>query len=245
MDAAEPLYAAGGTEDDRAAVKRAVLDKLIYSVGKDPAHAVPRDWFVALSLAVRDRMVDQWMETTRRIYRNRQKRVYYLSMEFLIGRLLTDTMANLGMTEACRGALHDIGVDFDSVLQREPDPALGNGGLGRLAACFLDSMANLGIAAYGYGIRYEHGLFRQSFDDGNQVEQPDDWLTLGNPWEFERPEVAYPIEFGGHVETDETGKITWISGEQILASAYDTPVPGWGGGHVNTLRLWSARKSVV
>ena len=222
------------------ALGKSILERLAYTVGKDPAHAVTRDWCVALSLAVRDRLVDRWMASTRRSYAEGRKRVYYLSMEFLIGRLLADAMANLGITEACRGAIEGFGVDFDAVLDSEPDAALGNGGLGRLAACFLDSMSNLGIAGYGYGIRYEHGLFRQSIRDGWQVEEAEDWLTLGDPWEFERPEVVYAIDFGGSVEADADGGGRWHPGERVLAAAYDTPIAGWGGHHVNTLRLWSA-----
>jgi glucan phosphorylase len=163
-------------------LKRQILERLVYSVGKDVEHAVDRDWCVALTLAIRDRLVDGWMETTRRIYRERRKRVYYLSMEFLIGRLLGDTLSNLGLTEVCRHAMADLGVSLDAILEEEPDAALGNGGLGRLAACYLDSMATLGIAGFGYGIRYQHGLFRQRIVDGWQVEEAEDWLTQGrNP----------------------------------------------------------------
>jgi starch phosphorylase len=228
---------------DEAALARSVLEKLIYAVGRDPARAISRDWGVALSLAVRDRIVDCWMSSTRQTYRDGRKRVYYLSMEFLIGRLLRDSMANLGIIEPCRAALATFGVDFDEVLESEPDAALGNGGLGRLAACFLESLSRLGITAYGYGIRYEHGLFRQSFRDGWQAEDVEDWLTMGHPWEFERPEVTYPIGFGGVVESGPDGHPSWRPSEQILAKAYDTPIPGWQGQHVNTLRLWSAQPS--
>jgi starch phosphorylase len=226
---------------DEAALRESILEKLIYAVGKDPDHAGARDWGVALSLAVRDRIVDFWLPTTRRTYEERRKRVYYMSLEFLIGRLLRDSMANLGITEQCRAALAGYGVDFSEVLESEPDAALGNGGLGRLAACFLESMSRLGIACYGYGIRYEHGLFRQSIRDGWQIEHAEDWLTMGHPWEFERRDVVYPIGFGGTVEAGPDGRMTWRASEQVLAKAYDTPVAGWQGAHVNTLRLWSAR----
>jgi starch phosphorylase len=224
-----------------AELKSALLDRLLYSVGKDPAHAVPRDWCVALTLAVRDRIVDRWMESTRRTYETGAKRIYYLSMEFLIGRLLADAMSDMGLTEACRRALDELGVDFQAVLASEPDAALGNGGLGRLAACYLDSMATLGIAGFGYGIRYRHGLFRQRLADGWQVEQAENWLTLGNPWEFERPESSYMIHFGGHADPARPREARWEPGETVIASAYDTPITGWGGAHVNTLRLWSAK----
>ncbi len=168
---------------------RAIVAKLTYTVGKDPAHAQPHDWFMATAYAVRDRIIDRWMETTRRTYEESRKRVYYLSVEFLIGRLLFDALSNLDGVEPVREALADLGVDLDDLRALEPDAALGNGGLGRLAACFMDSLATLGVAAYGYGIRYEHGLFKQQIWDGFQHEVPEDWLSYGNPWEFERREV--------------------------------------------------------
>lgn len=219
-------------------LKRRILERLVYSVGKDVGHAFPRDWCVALTLAVRDRLVDQWMGTTRRVYTEGRKRVYYLSMEFLIGRLLGDTISNLGLTDVCRQAMAELEVDLDEVLTEEPDAALGNGGLGRLAACFMDSMASLGIAGFGYGIHYEHGLFRQRLGDGWQIEEAEDWLTQGgNPWGFERPEAAYTVSFGGEIHP-ENG--TWRPAEQVVASAHDMPIAGWEGNHVNTLRLWAA-----
>ena len=229
---------------DRASLRRAILEKLIYAVGKDPGHATIHDWFQATALAVRDRMVDGWMDTTRSVYRRNEKRVYYLSLEFLIGRLLGDSMRNLGIEDAVTGALADLGVDARSVLRVEPDAALGNGGLGRLAACFMESMATVGIAGFGFGIRYDHGLFKQVFADGWQVERPEDWLVYGNPWEFERPEVAYPVRFYGHVreETGPRGRVRriWDDGQQVLAIAYDTAIVGWRGASINTLRLWKA-----
>ena len=225
----------------------AIVDKLVYAVGKDIKTASPRDWFVALALAVRDRIVDRWMSATRRTHQAGTKQVYYLSVEFLIGRLLMDGLTNLGITEQAREALAVLGVDLADVRAQEPDAALGNGGLGRLAACFMESMASVGLPAYGYGIRYEHGLFRQAVSDGWQHEMPEDWLAYGNPWEFERPEVVYPISFGGFVE--QTGgeggtspvKYIWHPRETVNAVAYDTPIIGWRGKHANTLRLWSAR----
>ncbi|PVZ10292.1 MULTISPECIES: glycogen/starch/alpha-glucan phosphorylase [unclassified Pseudomonas] len=219
----------------------AVLAKLTYAVGKDPEHAFEHDWFQAIALAARDQMVDHWMDHTRQIYRSQQKRVYYLSLEFLIGRLLTDSLSNMGLLEVARQALDSLGVDFDKIKVLEPDAALGNGGLGRLAACFMESMSTLGVAAHGYGIRYEHGLFRQAVIDGWQQEQTETWLDFGNPWEFERPEVIYPISFGGHVEASRLGRQVWVPSETVRAVAYDTPVVGWRGKSVNTLRLWRAR----
>ncbi|PSS56768.1 glycogen/starch/alpha-glucan phosphorylase [Pseudomonas sp. BBP2017] len=228
-----------------AAFRTAVLDKLTYAVGKDPEHAFDHDWFEAIALAARDHMVDHWMDHTRQIYRSSQKRVYYLSLEFLIGRLLYDSLSNLGLLEVAREALSGLDVDLERIRLLEPDAALGNGGLGRLAACFMESMSTLGIAAHGYGIRYEHGLFRQAVVDGWQQEQTENWLDFGNPWEFERAEVIYPISFGGSVETvhDANGqqRQVWWPAETVRAVAYDTPVVGWRGASVNTLRLWRAR----
>ena len=225
--------------------RAAVLDKLTYAVGKDPEHAFDHDWFEAIALAARDHMVDHWMDHTRQAYRRSQKRVYYLSLEFLIGRLLYDSLSNLGLLDIAREALDGLDVDLERIRLLEPDAALGNGGLGRLAACFMESMSTLGIAAHGYGIRYEHGLFRQAVVDGWQQEQTENWLDFGNPWEFERAEVIYPISFGGSVETvqDTHGqqRQVWWPGETVRAVAYDTPVVGWRGASVNTLRLWRAR----
>ncbi len=237
----EPLVRDAEVADFRAAV----LAKLTYAVGKDPDHAFDHDWFEAIALAARDHMVEHWMDHTRQIYRKGQKRVYYLSLEFLIGRLLYDSLSNLGLLDIAREALTELGVDLERIRLLEPDAALGNGGLGRLAACFMESMSTLGVAAHGYGIRYEHGLFRQAIVDGWQQEQTENWLNFGNPWEFERPEVIYPISFGGHVETvtDSEGqqKQVWWPSETVRAVAYDTPVVGWRGSSVNTLRLWRAR----
>jgi starch phosphorylase len=230
---------------DIVTLRRTLVAKLTYAVGKDPIVASDRDWFVATALAVRDRIVDRWMPSTRAIYLEGRKRVYYLSQEFLIGRLLFDSLNNLGLTELMRAALAELGVDLDRLRNIEPDAALGNGGLGRLAACFMESMATLSIPAYGYGIRYDHGLFRQVIKDGWQQEYPEDWLSFGNPWEFERPEVDYKVGFGGTVEAvraeGDTARHVWHPTEIVQAVAYDTPVVGWRGRHVNTLRLWSAR----
>jgi starch phosphorylase len=232
-------------QPDAPSMKAQILAKLVYSVGKIPVAATRRDWFVATTLAVRDRIVDRWMTSTRESYENGNKRVYYLSLEFLIGRLLGDALTQFQLTDAVRSALDDLGVNLDDLKSIEPDAALGNGGLGRLAACFMESMATLGIAAYGYGIRYDHGLFRQVIQDGWQHEYPEEWLSFGNPWEFERSEVDYSVGFGGHVEAvnghDGNPRQVWHPAETVEAVAYDTPVPGWRGRHVNTLRLWSAR----
>ena len=237
--------ASGPSEDDVAVLRRAILAKLTYSICKDPAVATDRDWFVATALAVRDKIIERWLPATQASYRKEHKRVYYLSLEFLIGRLLFDGLNNLGLIEPTRAALAELGVDLDRLRTIEPDAALGNGGLGRLAACFMESMATLSVAAYGYGIRYNHGLFQQVIKDGWQLEYPENWLSLGNPWEFERAEIAYSIGFGGHVDAstgaDGTSHQVWHPAESVRAIAYDTPVVGWRGVHVNTLRLWSAR----
>ena len=230
---------------DVAAIKRAIANKLIYAIGKDPVTARPEDWLHAAALAVRDQLVERWMRTTRAQYQQDVKRVYYLSAEFLIGRTFTNALLALEIAPAVRQALADFEVDFDAMVELEPDAALGNGGLGRLAACFLDSMATLGVPGMGYGIRYEYGMFRQTLVDGRQVEVPDYWLTHGNPWEFPRPEVTYRVCFGGHVEHLHGAKPgdrrRWLPTEDVQAMAYDTIVPGYGTQATNTLRLWSAK----
>ena len=234
-------------EGETEAFKTDILAKLISAVGKDPEHASACDWLIATSLTARDRLTLRWMESTREIYAGEEKRVYYLSMEFLIGRLLIDSLANLGLLETCEEALAEHGQSLNELKELEPDAALGNGGLGRLAACFLESMGTVGVAGFGYGIRYDHGLFRQAFDDGIQIEKPEDWLSFGNPWQFERPEVVYEIGYGGVAagnsvdKSDEPRRARWHPAKKVLAVAFDTPIAGWEGRRVNTLRLWSAR----
>lgn len=222
-----------------------IIERLTYGIGKDAKVAKPHDWLTATILVVRDRIIDRWMESTRETYATNAKRVYYLSLEFLIGRLMRDAMSNLGLMEEIRAALGSLGVDLSIIAGLEPDAALGNGGLGRLAACFMESMATVNIPAYGYGIRYVHGLFRQQMADGWQVELPETWLAHGNPWEFERRESAYEIGFGGGVETMNTGndeiRHVWKPSERVIAMAFDTPIVGWRGTRINTLRLWSAQ----
>lgn len=230
---------------DVAAMRDAIEQKLYYQVGKNRIAANNRDWYVATALAVRDRVVDGWHRSTDATYESGAKRVYYMSLEFLIGRLLRDNLGNLGLSDIVQSALDELGVDFDAIRGMEPDAALGNGGLGRLAACYLESMSSLAIPAIGYGIRYEHGLFRQIVKNGFQLEYPEDWLELGNPWQFERPEISYDIGFGGAVamvsDTDSMAEHVWHPAERVSAIAYDIPIVGWRGRHVNALRLWSAR----
>lgn len=220
-------------------MKTDILNRLKYSLGKDAENASTYDWRIAVSLVLRDQMVETWFRSTKETYEASPKRVYYLSMEFLIGRLIEDMISNLQMEDTVKAAIAELGQDYNTIVHDEPDAALGNGGLGRLAACFMDSLATLGIPAFGYGIRYEHGLFEQSFAQGQQVEKPETWLTQRHAWEFERPEARYRIGFGGHVEHHE-GKAHWHPGEVVMATAHDTPVVGWKGEWGNTLRLWSA-----
>ncbi|MGB3644885.1 MAG: glycogen/starch/alpha-glucan phosphorylase [Mesorhizobium sp.] len=222
-----------------------VLQALKYRIGKDATVATPYDWLTASIKVVRDRVIDHWMKGTKEAYEKQEKRVYYLSLEFLIGRLMRDAFSNLGLMETMREALASLGVDLDRIAALEPDAALGNGGLGRLAACFMESMATVDIPAHGYGIRYANGMFRQEIQDGWQVELPETWLDHGNPWEFERRERAFEVGFGGAVESvagSEEGsdeRHAWHPNERVLAVAYDTPVVGWRANRVNTLRLWS------
>jgi starch phosphorylase len=234
-----------GVNADETALRDAIAAKLTYVVGKDADIATDHDWYCATALAVRDRIVDIWQATRRETQQRKKKRVHYLSIEFLIGRLLFDTLTNLRLVEPVRNALADMGVNLDKLALAEPDAALGNGGLGRLAACFMDSMAALKIPAYGYGIRYEHGLFEQRIRDGWQQESPENWLVRGNPWEFSRAEISCTIGFGGTVEyiggDETTARAIWYPSEQVIALPYDIPIAGWNGRHVNALRLWSAR----
>ncbi|ADV14048.1 MULTISPECIES: glycogen/starch/alpha-glucan phosphorylase [Mesorhizobium] len=229
---------------DPKTLAREVLVALKYRVGKDTAVATQYDWLTASIKVVRDRIVDRWMQATKEAYDQKEKRVYYLSLEFLIGRLMRDAFSNLGLMDNMREALSSLGVDLDLIAALEPDAALGNGGLGRLAACFMESMATVDIPAHGYGIRYANGMFRQEIHDGWQVELPETWLDHGNPWEFERRERSFEVGFGGSVEsiTSKDGRLerhVWKPTEHVLAVAYDTPVVGWRANRVNTLRLWS------
>ncbi len=222
-----------------------IVKALKYRIGKDATVATPHDWLTASIEVVRDRIIDHWIESTKETYDLKEKRVYYLSLEFLIGRLMRDAFSNLGLLDPMRKALASLGVELDVIAGLEPDAALGNGGLGRLAACFMESMATVDVPTHGYGIRYANGMFRQEISDGWQVELPEDWLDHGNPWEFERRERSFEVGFGGHVESVTSGKgklerHVWKPIERILAVAYDTPVVGWRGKRVNTLRLWSS-----
>src|SRR5512138_329338 len=200
---------------DKEALKRSLVNLLVYTMGKDHITATHRDWFHTTAYAIRERLIERWMETMRSYYQADAKRVYYLSLEFLTGRLMANSLLNMGFYDACREALGDLDLDIHRIMELENDAALGNGGLGRLAACFLDSLATLGIPGYGYGIRYEYGMFRQELVDGWQVEQPDEWLASAHPWEFPRPERTYPVSFGGKVEHRDH-RAYWVVGETVL-----------------------------
>jgi starch phosphorylase len=229
---------------DRDAFERTFASHVEYTLAKDEYSVTPRDNYHAIALSVRDRIADRWNKTQQTVFRRAERRVYYLSLEYLVGRLLGDAMLNMGVTSEVRAALSDLGIDLDQIAQLEDDAGLGNGGLGRLAACFLDSMATLRIPNIGYGIRYEYGIFRQTIVDGAQYEQPDNWLRYPNPWEVARPERLYTVRFGGRVESHmDHGRehFAWVDGETVMAMAYDTPVPGYRNDFVNTLRLWSAK----
>ncbi|MDX1253065.1 MAG: glycogen/starch/alpha-glucan phosphorylase [Gammaproteobacteria bacterium] len=230
---------------DAESIKYSLANRLEYSAGKDLYTATDRDWLNVTSYVVRDRLMERWMETMRSYYKEDAKRIYYLSLEFLIGRTLGNSLLNMGVHDACHQALRDIGLNLEEIRELEPDAALGNGGLGRLAACFLDSMATMSLPAYGYGIRYEYGMFTQRIENGRQVEHPENWLRYGNPWEFPRPEVLYPVKFHGRVVEypDESGqrRYHWVETDEVMAMAYDTPIPGYKTNTVNNMRLWSAK----
>ena len=232
---------------DNTSIKDALNERLIYSVGKDSMTATDRDWFMTSAYMVRDRLIDRWMQTMSSYYELNAKRVYYLSMEFLIGRSLMNGLHNLKMEQPTRQALQELGVALEKIREVEFDAALGNGGLGRLAACFLDSMATLDFPGYGYGIRYEYGMFRQHIEDGRQIERPDNWLRYGNPWELARPEVLHQVKFHGRVaeyaDVNGVARYQWTDTEDVMAMAYDTPVPGYGTHTVNNMRLWAAKSS--
>ncbi|MDY7013398.1 MAG: glycogen/starch/alpha-glucan phosphorylase [Cyanobacteriota bacterium] len=236
-------------EDDRTGMSaetlmRAFADNLFYNQGKDVSSATHHDYYMALAYTVRDRLLNRFFQTRKRYSEQNVKVVCYLSAEFLMGRHLANNIVNLGLDESLREVVREAGLDFDEIVEQEHDPGLGNGGLGRLAACFLDSLATLEIPAIGYGIRYEFGIFHQTIADGWQVEIPDKWLRLGNPWEIRRQEDSVKVKFGGHTEvySDQKGerRTTWIHDRTVTAVPYDTPVPGYNTNTVNALRLWRA-----
>ncbi len=239
-------------EDDRTGMsvetlKRAFADNLFYLQGKYESLATKDDFYMALAYTLRDRLLSRWLKTLKTYHENKVKTVYYLSAEFLMGRHLGNSLINLHLYDRVRQAVEESGLNLEEILEHEPDPGLGNGGLGRLAACFLDSLATLEIPAVGYGIRYEFGIFHQMIQGGWQAEIPDKWLRLGNPWEIPRPDQAVEVKLGGHTETyrDDKGRtrVRWIPGNTVMGIPYDTPVPGYDTNTVNPLRLWKAESS--
>ena len=224
---------------DVEGVKKAIVYKLIFLIGRSPKEASQRDWLNATLHAVRDLVTEGWITTARQSRAEETRRVYYLSMEFLIGRTLSNAMIAEGVYDVAEKALAELNVNLEEVIEKEVDPGLGNGGLGRLAACFMDSLATLAIPAMGYGIRYEYGMFRQKIENGQQVERPDDWLEKGAPWEFMRPSKRFSIDFGGHIYFEDK-KCIWNPAETVTALAYDQMIPGYKNDSASTLRLWSA-----
>lgn len=236
-------------EDDRTgmsvnALKRAFFDHLYYTQGRLPAIATTNDFYMSIAHTVRDRLLNRWIRTVENYLREDVKIVSYLSAEFLMGPQLGNNLISLGIYEQAKEAVAEAGLDLKDLLEQEEEPGLGNGGLGRLAACYLDSLATLAIPAIGYGIRYEYGIFDQEIRDGWQVEITDKWLALGNPWEIPRPEIAFYVKLGGHTEGhhDDGGRyrITWVPERVVRGIAYDSPVPGYGVNISNLLRLWKA-----
>ena len=224
---------------DVEGVKKAIVYKLIFLIGRSPKEASQRDWLNATLHAVRDLVTEGWITTARQSRAEETRRVYYLSMEFLIGRTLSNAMIAEGVYDVAEKALAELHVNLEEIIEKEVDPGLGNGGLGRLAACFMDSLATLAIPAMGYGIRYEYGMFRQKIENGQQVERPDDWLEKGAPWEFMRPSKRFSIDFGGHIYFEDK-KCIWNPAEKVTALAYDQMIPGYKNDSASTLRLWSA-----
>ncbi len=230
----------------KTSAKKALQSHLVYSIFKTEQVATPRDWYSTTAYTVRDHVIERWVKTVEKYAEEDPKRIYYLSLEFLIGRMLSNASLNLGVDTEIKKGLNALGHKIENVVEWEHDAALGNGGLGRLAACFLDSMATMDIPGMGYGIRYEYGMFRQSIDNGQQIENPDNWLRYGNIWEFQRPASLYTVNFYGRVVEFENGSSIeshWIDADSVVAMAYDVPIPGYATQTVNTLRLWSAKSA--
>ncbi|HLO24492.1 MAG TPA: glycogen/starch/alpha-glucan family phosphorylase, partial [Geobacteraceae bacterium] len=232
--------------DNLMLIIKSFLEHLEYTLGKDKYTASRNDIYNALAYAVRDRLVERWLDTQQAYYNSDNKRVYYISMEFLPGRTLENSLINLGLLDDFTEALSSLGYDFAEICDEEHDAGLGNGGLGRLAACFLDSMATMAIPSYGYGIRYEYGIFRQKIVDGGQVELPDNWLRYRNPWELDRQEHLHPVKFNGRVvkvKIEDRELFEWVDTEDVMAMAHDIPIPGYRNKTVNSLRLWTAKST--
>jgi len=229
---------------DRDGLIESIANHLEFSQCKNRFTAEDFDIYRSFALSVRDRLVEFWNDTQQTYHKKKCKQVNYFSLEYLIGRSLNNNLLNLGISQAGEDAIRKIGYDLEELQELEHDAGLGNGGLGRLAACFMESMATLQLPAHGYGIRYEFGIFKQQFENGAQVEAPDNWLEEGYPWEIPRWEVVYPVHFFGRVKkyTNEKGKLSrkWVETEEVLAMAYDVPIAGFGNHTDNNLRLWSA-----
>lgn len=229
---------------DIESLKRSIVNCLRYEESKDEETAIEEDYLHSLAWSLKHRLVDRWIETQKHYHESDAKQVFYLSLEYLTGQAMKKNMLNLGILENCRKALEDLGLDLDQICEFEHDAALGNGGLGRLAACYLDSMATVGLPAHGYGLRYEYGIFKQIIEHGAQIEQPDNWLKEGSIWEIKRPEHVHEIHFRGRVKqktrADGTVFHQWTDTDVVLAEAYDIPYIGYATNNVNTLRLWSA-----
>lgn len=231
--------------NDVESLQEAFIDHLEFSLAKDKYSATQLDYFKALALTIRDRLFEKWIETQQSYYDQDAKRIYYISMEYMLGRTVDNALMNLGLWDEMKKALYELGLDMEELLAYQCDAGLGNGGLGRLAACFLDSMATIELPAYGYGIRYEYGIFSQKLLFGFQQEMPDSWLRFGNPWEIERPEFIFKVKFYGRINQykDKNGRLIfdWVDTDDVLAMAYDIPVSGYRNETVNNLRLWSAK----
>ncbi len=239
------IYFTDEQHPESYSLKNQIYEHLEFNLAKDKTNVTKNDVFRALAYSVRDKMVRKWLRTQNFYNHNDIKRVHYLSLEFLMGRLLENSLINLGFYDECKLLLKEMGYDLAEVLEEEHDMGLGNGGLGRLASCFLDSMATLKLPANGYGIRYEYGIFHQEIENGYQKEKPDNWIGFGNPWEVMRPELTYTIKFYGkvesHIDKDKRLSLNWVDTDQVLAVAYDIPVPGYDNDTVNNLRLWQAK----
>lgn len=233
-------------QNDVDSLQKDFVNHVEYSLAKDKYSATQRDFYKSLCYTIRDRLFERWIETQQAYYRHDAKRIYYISMEYMMGRTLDNALINMDLETPLKNALWQLGIDMEELAQIEFDAGLGNGGLGRLAACFLDSMATLSLPGYGYGIRYEYGIFSQKIANGYQVESPDHWLRYGNPWEIERPEYIYFVKFYGHTNTinkDGRQVVEWVDTQNIIAMAYDTPIPGYKNNTVNNLRLWAAKST--
>lgn len=241
------LVSADRLKIDSASIQKTLIHHLRYTLAKDQYTATKRDCYNALAYTIRDFLIERWIDTQRAYYDSDAKRIYYLSLEYLMGQSLKNNLINLNLFETCDDALSSLGYNLEELSTIEWDAGLGNGGLGRLAACYLDSMATLGLPGYGYGLRYEYGIFYQKIENGYQVETPDNWLRYGNPWEIGRPEYIYPVNYGGriHQYSDKNGNLQfqWVDKEEVIAMAYDTPIPGYNNRTVNTMRLWTAKSA--